>query len=106
MTSSEPGKHRESQIMGGVILILLLLLSFASAAQARVASIETTAALRDFSPESVASAFREAVEVAVRGATAMGFSWVQVYEARVLTDMVSVQILATDEEACEEACDE
>lgn len=98
MTSRGPRKNRTRQIVGGLILILLLLLSFARVAQARVASIETTAVLRDYSPESVAIAFREAVEVAVRGATAMGLPRILVYEARVMTDMVAVQVLATDED--------
>lgn len=98
MTSSGPRKNHMRQI----VLILLLLLSFAHAAEARVASIETTAALRDYSPEGVALAFQEAVEVAVRGAIAMGLSRILAYEARVMTDMVAIQILATDEDLADE----
>ncbi len=101
MTSRGPRKNRRRQIVGTLnrlILTLLLLLSFAGAAQARVASIETTAPLRDYSPESVAIAFQEAAELAVRGAIAMGLSRILVYEARVMTDMVAVQVLATDED--------
>lgn len=97
MTFRGPRRNRTRQIVGGLILILLLL-SLARAAQARVASIETTAVLRDYSPESVTIAFREAVEVAVGGATAMGLPRILVYEARVMTDMVAVQVLATDED--------
>jgi len=40
---------------------------------------------------------------AVRGAVAMGLQWVQVRKARVFTDLVSVQILASDQEPAGEA---
>ncbi len=65
---------------------------------ARLATIETTAPLPDRSDPSVRAALKEAVESAVRGAIAMDFSWVEVTEALVLQDRVTVRILATDTE--------
>lgn len=88
------------------VLAVVLVLSFVSVCQARMASIETTALVRDYSPESVAIAIQEAVDVAVQGAVAMGLPWIEVYEARVMTDMVVVRILATDESLGGEGEDE
>jgi hypothetical protein len=79
-------------------LPLLLALLFATPALARVAAIETTAPLADQSEDSIKAAIQQAVLTAVRGAVAMGLQWVQVRQARVFTDLVSVQILASDQE--------
>ncbi len=81
-----------------LVLPLLLALTLATPALARVAAIETTAPLADQSEDSIKAAIEQAVLTAVRGAVAMGFQWVQVRQARVFTDLVSVQILASDQE--------
>jgi hypothetical protein len=81
-----------------LVLPLLLALAIATPALARVAAIETTAPLADQSEDSIRAAIQQAVLTAVRGAVAMGLQWVQVRQARVFTDLVSVQILASDHE--------
>lgn len=75
---------------------LLLILAVASPGTARVARIETTAALEDHAAQSVNMALKEAVNVAVKGAVAMGLPWVKISQAFVLEDRVAVRILATD----------
>jgi hypothetical protein len=67
------------------------------AALAGGALIETTAPLADGSEESVKAAVIAAIETAVRGASAMGFGWVQLRDAQVSENEVVIQILATDE---------
>ncbi len=67
-------------------------------AVARLATIQAMAPLGDHSNRSIREALKEAVEVAVRGAIAMDFSWVEVTQAVVLQDRVTVRILATDTE--------
>lgn len=66
---------------------------------ARVAAIEATAPLQDHSEASIKAAIKVAAATAVRGALAMGLPRIQFLQAFVHTDMVSVQILATDTEA-------
>lgn len=83
-------------------LTLLLVLCVGSPALARMASIQTTAPLQDHAEQSIQAAVKEAVETAVKGAAAMGMSWVQLGRAVVLQDMVAVQILASDTEPKEE----
>ena len=77
-------------------LALLLVVFLASPTVARVAMIETTAPLRDHAEPSIQTAFKEALQTAIRGAVAMGLSWVKLNQALVLENMVSVQLLATD----------
>lgn len=79
-------------------IALLLVLSVASPGLARMAVIETTAALENHSEQSVNAAFKEAAQTAVLGAVAMGFAWVQVLQAFVRGDTLAVRILATDTE--------
>ncbi len=79
-----------------LVLALLLVLSIASPAVARLAMIETMAPLQDHAEPSIKTAFKEALQTAMRGAVAMGLSWVKISRALVLEDMVTVQILATD----------
>jgi len=77
-------------------LLLLLVLSIAPPAGARIAMIQTMAPLQDHAEQSIEAAFKEAMQTAVKGALAMGFSWVKLSKALVLENMVTVQILATD----------
>ncbi|MGH7263603.1 MAG: hypothetical protein ACREMB_01960 [Candidatus Rokuibacteriota bacterium] len=78
------------------LLTLIIVLSLAAPAAARIAAIETTAPLDDHSQESIESAIRQALQSAVRGAVAMGLPWVQVDQAVVFADAVIVKILASD----------
>ncbi|HEV8674932.1 MAG TPA: hypothetical protein VGX21_12870 [Methylomirabilota bacterium] len=80
------------------LVTLVFALVLASPALARVAAIETTAPLADHSAEAIEAALTQAVVTAVRGAVAMGLTWVQVRQAYVYTDLVSVQIVASDTE--------
>lgn len=74
----------------------LLGLCVGSPALARLASIQTTAPLQDHEDQSIQAAIKDAIETAVKGAAAMGMSWVQLGRTVVLQDMVAVQILASD----------
>ncbi len=77
-------------------LALLLVLSVVSSAVGRMAVIQTMAPLQDHAKQSIEAAFKEAMQTALKGALAMGFSWVKLSNALVLENMVAVQILATD----------
>ena len=77
-------------------LTSLVVLLMVSPVWARVATIETSAPLRDHAEQSVDAALQDAVETALRGAVAMGLSWVKINRALVLENMVTVQLLATD----------
>ena len=85
-----------TRILLGAALALVVC-SSQSAATAGGALIETTAPLADGSEESVKAAVIAALETAMRGASAMGFAWVQLRDAQVSGNQVAVQILATDE---------
>jgi len=82
----------------GVTLALGLLVCAAQTATASGAVIQTTAPLSDGSDESVKVAMASAIDRAVRGASAMGFSWVQLQDARIAEHEVVVEILATDDD--------
>jgi hypothetical protein len=81
-----------------IVLSIVLAFALATPALARVASIETTAPLADQSEDSIKAALEQAVLTAVRGAVAMGLLWVHIRQAVVFTDLVSVQVLASDSE--------
>jgi hypothetical protein len=81
-----------------IVLPIILAFALATPALARVASIETTAPLADQSEDSIKAALEQAVLTAVRGAVAMGLLWVHIRQAVVFTDVVTVQILASDSE--------
>jgi hypothetical protein len=75
-------------------------------ARAGGALIETTAPLVEHSEAAVKAAVIVAIDKAVRGAVAMGYSWVQLRDAQIAGDEVAVQILATDVEPSAPAEDE
>ena len=83
--------------LGATLAFALLVCSGQPAALAGEALIETTAPLADRSEESLKAAVTAAIEKAVRGASAMGFAWIQLRDAQVSGNQVAVQILATDD---------
>lgn len=78
------------------VCVLALALLSPAPVLAAVASIETSAPLADHSPEAIEAAVTEAVVTAVRGALAMGLSWVSVRSATVHDELVTVEVVATD----------
>jgi hypothetical protein len=86
-------------------VLTTVILVAASPAPARVAAIETSAPLADHSEEAIRSALTDAVVNAVKGAVAMGLTWVRLRNAAVLDDAVTVLIVATDTEQDAEAAD-
>ena len=71
--------------------------SIAHAAPEGVALIETTVPLEDTSDTGIRAAVDRAIDSAVRGALAMGLSWVQLQRAYVAGGYVGVQVLAATE---------
>jgi hypothetical protein len=76
---------------------LALTLAAPTAASATVSRIEGTAPLSDHSDRAIEHAVRAAVDHCVSSATAMGLLWIWLEDARVLTDRVIVEMIATDE---------
>ncbi len=81
-----------------LVLASLVAIAIASPVSARVVRMETTVALADHTGPSVDRALRQALDTAVRGAIAMGFSSMWVHDARVLAAAVILQLVATDEQ--------
>src|SRR5262245_5022792 len=77
---------------------LLLVLAAPPPAWARVVTIQTSAPLSDHSDQAIDRALKGALDTCVRGATAMGLSFIRLDGASVLTDKVIVRMVATDEE--------
>jgi len=84
-----------SVLIGGIAWVSAP--SIAHSAPAGVALIETTVPLEDPSDAGIAAAVNQAVNKAVRGATAMGLSWVRLQRAYVSGGYVAVQVLAATE---------
>ena len=80
--------------------------SIALSAPAGVTLIETTVLLEDQSDAGIAAAVDRAVSSAVRGAAAMGLSWVQLQRAYISGGYVGVQVLAATESLDTAAQDE
>lgn len=83
--------------LGATLAFALLVCPGQPAALAGEALIETTAPLADLSEESIKAAVTAAIDKAVRGASAMGFAWIQLRDAQVSGNQVAIQILATDD---------
>lgn len=84
-----------SMVIGG--MSWLAAPSSAYSAPDGMALIETTVPLEDSSEAGIADAVNRAVTSAIRGATAMGLSWVQLQRAYVSGGYVGVQVLAATE---------
>ena len=87
-----------TRMIFGATLALGLLAGAARVTHADSALIQTSAPLLDGSEDAVKVAVVTAVQKAMRGASAMGFAWVQLRGAQVLGHDVVVQILATNDE--------
>jgi hypothetical protein len=81
-----------------VCAALLLVLAAASPGWTRTAMIETAAPLTDRSDRSLELALKSAVDTCVRGATAMGLSWIWLRRAAIQGEQLVVQMIATDED--------
>ena len=79
-------------------VLLLLVLAAPLPAWARVVTIQTSAPLSDHSDQEIERALKGALDSCVRGATAMGLSYIRLDGASVLTDKVIVRMVATDDE--------
>ena len=79
-------------------LSLLLVLAAPLPTWARVVAIETSAPLSDHSDQAIERALKGALDTCVRGATAMGLSFIWLDRASVLADKLVVRMVATDEE--------
>ena len=86
------------RILVSLLTASLMLLVAGSPAWARVVRMETTVALDDTSESTVKQALREAFEISVRGALAMGLKKMRVDGARVLADSVILAMVASDED--------
>jgi hypothetical protein len=86
------------RIVVWLLTVTLMLLAVGAPAWARAVRMETTVALGDPSEPSVKQALREAFDISVRGALAMGFKRMRVDGARVLPDAVVLAMIATDDE--------
>ena len=89
--------HTRRMIRGFVeiaVAVALLTLSTVAPAQAQAAAIEATAPLADKSEASINAALDSALESAVRGATAMGLTRVEILSVYVGDGFVGVQVIA------------
>jgi len=88
-------------MLASFMLTLLIALATVSPASARVVLLQASAALENHSEPAIEHALREALDVVVSGALAMGLSSMRVDRARVLDDMVIISVVATDAEVDE-----
>ena len=82
---------------------LLVVMALGAPAWARTVTIETAVPLSDHSPETLERAIKEALDITVRDAATMGFSWIRLDGARVLEDSVAVRMVATDDDSEDDA---
>ena len=79
-----------------VCITLVVVLVMPSVGWGRVVKCETATPMEDESDASLESALAGAVDACVRGATAMGLSWIRLELALLLHDRVIVRMGATD----------
>ncbi len=76
-----------------------------SPASARAVRMQTVVSLTDRSDPAVKQAVKEAFDISLRGAVAMGFARIRVDGVQVLQDSVVLATVATDEADDDEAPD-
>ena len=91
--------------LAGLVAALLIAAAVASPAWARVVRMQTVVNLTDRSDPAVKRAVKEAFDISLRGAVAMGFARIRVDEIQVLQDVVVLAMVATDEDNDDEAPD-
>lgn len=84
-----------SMLIGGVAWLWVP--SVAHSQPEGLALIETRVPLEDTSDAGIKTAVDRAVDSAVRGAAAMGLSWVQLQRAYIVGGYVAVQVVAATE---------
>ena len=90
---------RRSRVLAWIASVqLALALALPSPGLTRTIRIETSVPLTDRSDSSIETALRGALDACVRGATAMGMSWIRLHEAVVGADRVTVQVVAGDDD--------
>jgi len=85
---------------------LFLVLAAASSGWTRTVKIETAAPLTDRSDRSLELALKSAVDTCVRGAVAMGLSWIWLHDAALQGEQLVVQMIATDEDEVDDQEDD
>ena len=78
--------------------LLVLILGLSSPGWARVVRMETAVPLTDRSEAAVEAALRGALETCVRGAMAMGLSWIRLERATLGEDRVIVHMIGSDDD--------
>jgi hypothetical protein len=81
-----------------ISITLLLVLAISTPGWARMVKIETAAPLADRSDASVEVALKDAVDICVRGAGAMGLAWIRLQQVVLAGDQLVVRMLASDED--------
>lgn len=79
-------------------LMLPLVLGLSSPGWARIVRMETAVALPDRSDAAIESALRGALDTCVRGAMAMGLSWIRLERAILGEDRLIVRMVGSDDE--------
>jgi len=93
----EPMSARIWKLTAHAVAALALVLIAAAPGWSRTVKMETAAPVTDQSDESMQAALRSAVEACIRGAAAMGLSWIYFSGAALQGDQLVVQMIASDE---------
>ena len=81
-----------------IAALLVTVTTYASPAWARFVRMQTVVTLTDHSDPGVKQALMDAFDTSMRGAVAMGFSHIRVDGIQVLTNVVVLATIASDED--------
>lgn len=93
------------RIAGFALLLMMVGFIAVPPAWARVVRMQTVVNLTDRSDPAVKQAVKEAFDMSLRGAVAMGFAQIRVDGIQVLQDSVVLATVATDEDDDDEGPD-
>ena len=93
------------RIAGFALLLMMVGFIAVPPAWARVVRMQTVVNLTDRSDPAVKQAVKEAFDISLRGAVAMGFAQIRVDGIQVLQDSVVLATVATDEDDDDEGPD-
>ena len=93
------------RIAGFALLLMMVGFIAVTPAWARVVRMQTEVNLTDRSDPAVKQALKEAFDMSLRGAVAMGFAQIRVDGIQVLQDSVVLATVATDEDDDDEGPD-